>query len=218
MDLWTSWLGTIEGLLSWLAGPAAIGLGTAIVLATILFRIVLLPLSWPVGYRGLIRKRKLDKMAQELRQARDRCVGNPRAYYEEIGKIYRNNGLAVFDGKGLLASLAQLPVFIGMYRVLLTAGESVRFLWIHSLAKPDLFMALVAGASTAVMMAINPDLPENLRIAMIVIPSVIAIVAALQFSSALAVYWTASNCFSMLHTAALHAVIERRIRVGRIKI
>jgi membrane protein insertase Oxa1/YidC/SpoIIIJ len=59
-------------------------------------------------------------------------------------------------------------------------------------------------------------MPEQLRIFKIVLPSIIAIVAALQFSSALAIYWATSNTFSALQTVLLHVLVRRRVREGTI--
>jgi YidC/Oxa1 family membrane protein insertase len=84
--------------------------------------------------------------------------------------------------------------------------------------RPDVFLAVVAGLTTALMMAVNPDLPEQVRILLIVLPSIIAIVVALQFSSALAIYWATSNTFSALQTVLLHALVRRRLRSGAITI
>jgi membrane protein insertase Oxa1/YidC/SpoIIIJ len=53
---------------------------------------------------------------------------------------------------------------------------------------------------------------------MIVVPSILAVVAALQFSSALAIYWATSNAFSALQTVVLHAVVRRRIAAGLVRI
>jgi membrane protein insertase Oxa1/YidC/SpoIIIJ len=57
-----------------------------------------------------------------------------------------------------------------------------------------------------------------MRIVMIVLPSIIAVVAALQFSSALAIYWATSNTFSALQTVVLHVVVRRRMRAGTIQL
>ncbi len=122
------------------------------------------------------------------------------------------------DGKSFAGSLVQLPVFLGMYQVLRNAGDGARFLWVANLLRPDVALALIAGLATALMMAVNPDLPEQLRIVMIVLPSLLAIVAALQFSSALAIYWATSNTFSALQTVLLHVVVRRRARSGAIRI
>ena len=42
----------------------------------------------------------------------------------------------------------------------------------------------------------------------------LAVVAALQFSSALAIYWATSNTFSAIQTVVLHRVVRRRARSG----
>ena len=101
-----------------------------------------------------------------------------------------------------------------MFQALRDAGDGVKFLWVPNLLRPDVALALIAGLTTALMMAVNPDLPEQVRLFMIIVPSVIAIVAALQFSSALAIYWATSNTFSALQTVLLHAIVRRRIRAG----
>ena len=63
-----------------------------------------------------------------------------------------------------------------------------------------------------------PSLPEHLRVIMIIVPGIVAIVAALKFSSALAIYWAVSNCFSAAQTLMVHHVLGRRIRSGAVRI
>jgi membrane protein insertase Oxa1/YidC/SpoIIIJ len=67
-------------------------------------------------------------------------------------------------------------------------------------------------------MAANPDLPEQMRLILILVPSIMIAVAALKFCSALAVYWTVSNCYSAVQTYVLHYVVARRIRSGAVAI
>jgi membrane protein insertase Oxa1/YidC/SpoIIIJ len=111
-----------------------------------------------------------------------------------------------------------MPLFLGMFQVLRSLGEGARFLWVPNLFKPDVLFALIAGVTTALMITANPDLPEQMRLFMILVPSVIAIVAALHVCSALSLYWVASNCFSAAQTVALHFVVGRRLRAGTLKI
>ena len=68
------------------------------------------------------------------------------------------------------------------------------------------------------MIVVNPDIPEQMRLFLIIVPSLIAIMAALNFCSALSVYWVTSNCFSAVQTMALHFVVARRLRAGTLKI
>jgi membrane protein insertase Oxa1/YidC/SpoIIIJ len=111
-----------------------------------------------------------------------------------------------------------MPIFVGMYQALRNIGDGARFLWVPNLLRPDILLALIAGITTALMIAVNPDIPEQMRLVMIIVPSVIAIIAALKVCSALSLYWVASNCFSAAQTMTLHFVVGRRLRAGTLKI
>jgi membrane protein insertase Oxa1/YidC/SpoIIIJ len=73
---------------------------------------------------------------------------------------------------------------------------------------------VIAGVTTAIMIAANPDLPEQARTIMIALPSIVAFLFALNFVSALGVYWITSNVFTAIQTLAVHFVANRRIRNG----
>ena len=216
MDIWALWLDAIRTVIM-TSADGGLGVGLAIVVVTLLLRTLLLPLAWPVAYRACVRQRKMRELQPELKALRDRFGDNPEAYLKKTKELYEKHGLALVDLKGVVGSLVQLPVFLGMFQALRDAGAGARFLWVSSLSRPDVLLAVIAGLTTAFMMSVNPDLPEQVRLLMILLPSVIAIVAALQFSSALAIYWATSNTFSALQTVALHAVVRRRVRSGAIK-
>jgi membrane protein insertase Oxa1/YidC/SpoIIIJ len=114
--------------------------------------------------------------------------------------------------RALLVAIVQLPVFLGLYQVLRGGIGGARFLWVQSLAKPDLSLALLTGLTTAVLMLATPDLPPATRLVLILVPSLLATLAALKFSSALAVYWTVSNCCSVTQAVVLKHVVGRRDR------
>lgn len=214
MSAWTLWLDTIHQLLDVLSVNAGLG----IVCMTIALRSVLLPLTWSIGYRACVRQKKMAKLKPALERIKEKYSADPRAYAEQTMALYGKNGIAPVDGRGLLGAIVQIPVFLGMFQTLKEAGAAARFLWIRDLSKPDVLLALLAGATTALLMAANPDLPESLRWFLIAVPSVLAVLAALKFCSALAVYWTVTNSFSAVQTAVLHRVVDKRIRSGALQI
>jgi YidC/Oxa1 family membrane protein insertase len=218
MSPWTMWLDALRGLMDALSSQAGLGLGLGIVAGTILLRVALLPISWSVAYRSCIRQKRMMNLQPELQQLGDRYGDKPDVYMQEMMSVYRRRNLTFFDGKSLLGVLAQMPLFLGMFQVLRGMGDGVRFLWVPNLLRPDTLLALLAGATTALMILVNPDMPEQMRLFMILVPSVIAIMAALNFCSALAVYWVASNTFSAVQTTVLHYVVDRRVRAGALKI
>lgn len=212
------WLDALRGLMDVLSSQVGLGLGLAIIAGTILFRVALLPISWSVAYRSCIRQKKMMKLQPELQQLKERYGDKPDVYMQKMVSLYRKHNLTFFDGKSLLGALAQMPLFVGMFQVLRSMGDGVRFLWVPNLLRPDTLLAVLAGATTALMILVNPDMPEQMRIFMIMVPSIIAIMAALNFCSALAVYWVASNAFSAVQTVVLHYVVGRRVRAGTLKI
>jgi YidC/Oxa1 family membrane protein insertase len=218
MDYWLIWLDSIRSILTLLSSDIGLGFGFAIVFATIILRTALLPLAWPIAYRGCIRQKKMAKLQPKLKELKKRYADKPDLYAQKMLEIYKKHNLKIIDGKSLLGTLAQLPLFLGMFQVLRNAGDGVRFLWVPNLLRPDTLFVLIAGLTTALVMAANPDLPEQMRIFMIVLPSVIAMIAALKVSSALALYWATSNTFSAMQTVLLHVVVRRQINTGAVKI
>ena len=218
MDIWGTWVDALASILAMLSTDAGLELGLAIVVGTLLLRTVLLPLAWPIAYRACLRQKKMAKLQPDLRALQERYRDKPQVYFTKTQELYRAHGLQLVDGKSLVGALVQFPVFLGMFQVLRSAGDGVRFLWIPNLLRPDVALAVIAGLATALMMLVNPDLPEQVRVIMILLPGVLAVVAALQFSSALALYWATSSMFSALQTVAMHAIVRRRISSGLVRI
>jgi YidC/Oxa1 family membrane protein insertase len=218
MHIWTLWLDALRSLVDVLSTETGLGLGLAIITATLLLRILLLPISWSAAYRGCIRQKRMMKLQPELQQLKEKYAKEPNLYMQKMTELYRKHGLSFVDGKSLLGGLAQMPLLLGMFQALRNVGDGARFLWVPNLLKPDVLLALIAGLTTALVITVNPDLPEQMRLFMILVPSVIAIVAALKFCSALSLYWVASNCFTTAQTVALHFVVRRRVRAGTLKI
>jgi YidC/Oxa1 family membrane protein insertase len=218
MELWTYWLSAIQGLLTFLSSQVGLGTGLAIVALTLLLRTLLLPISWRVAYRGAIRQKKMLRLQPELARLKAEYGNEPQIYAQRMMQLYQEHGMTVMDWRSVLGSLLQMPLFLGMYQTLRAGANGARFLWVETLSRPDPWFALLAGLTTVLVMAANPDLPEQMRLLLILVPSVLAAIFALKFCSALAVYWTVSNCYSAVQTGALHYVVARRIRSGAVSI
>lgn len=218
MELWTQWLSVIQSLLTFLSSEVGLGTGIGIVFLTLLLRTVILPISWPIAYRGSIRQKKMLRLQPQLARLKLEYGGEPRIYAERLMKLYKDNGMTVMDWRSVFGSLLQMPLFLGMYQTLRAGVNGARFLWVETLARPDPVFAILAALTTMLMMAANPDLPEQMRVALILVPSILAAFMALKFCSALAVYWTVSNCYSAIQTGTLHWILARRIGSGAVKI
>ena len=218
MQIWDAWLDTLAVTLQWLGSDVGLGTGAAVLVLTLALRLALLPISWSSAYRSSIHRKQLEQLGPELRRLKERYADQPRRLMEETAKLYRRRNVAMFEARPVFGAVAQMPVLLGMFQLLRDGVAQARFLWVASLSRPDFWIAVLAAATTALMMLANPDLPEQTRLLLIVIPSVIAFVFALKFASALGLYWVASNMFTAAQTYAVHRVVGRRIRAGTLRI
>lgn len=214
MQLWADWLEALQFALEFFSSTFGVSVGMAIVLLTLALRLALLPVSWYSAYLGCIRQKKLRKLQPELTRLKARFANEPAVLAEKSFRLYQDRDLSLVDWRGFFGTIAQMPVFLGIFQLLRTGASAGRFLWASSLSRPDVWLAIIAGITTALMFAANADLPEQTRMFMLVLPGVIAAVIALNCASALAVYWITSNIFTAAQTAAVHFVVGRRIRSG----
>ena len=118
-------------------------------------------ISWSVAYRGCIRQKKMLRLQPELQRIKEQFAGKPDLYVQQIRDLYSKNGLSHFDGKSLFGTFAQMPLLLGMFKPPWHLVDGVRFLWVPNLLKPDITLAILAGVTTAFMMAAIADLPDT---------------------------------------------------------
>jgi len=216
MGAWQYWLALIQHTLSFCAVELHLGMGLAIVLVTLVARTASLPLTWTTARRAEIRRTGLERLRPALEHLKQRFGNDRQRYAQELIKLYQREGLTVVDGKGLLGAMAQFPVFLGIYQVLRALKQGGRFLWAANIARPDFWFAVIAGAATMALMAMNPNLPEHMRLILIVVPALFAFIAALKFSAALSLYWTTTSVFAGAQTMVLRAILRRRAHTAAI--
>lgn len=113
--------------------------GVAIILLTILFKIVFFPLT-RVSLRTMKTMQKLQPYMKDLSK---KYKDNPKAMQKEIFGIYRQYRINPLSG--CLPMLVQVPIFISIFTLLRTAIvlRGAKFcLWINDLSMPDRIFAL----------------------------------------------------------------------------
>ena len=110
--------------------------GIAIIIITILMRIVVFPLT-------LKQEKSMKKMRElqpELEKIKEKYKDNPQEYQQKTAELYRESGVNPLGG--CLPLLIQMPVFVALYWAF--SGNAIpadaKFLW-FTLKQPDrLFM------------------------------------------------------------------------------
>jgi YidC/Oxa1 family membrane protein insertase len=123
-------LGGVHSLLEW---TGSWSWGWAIVLLTILIKLI----TWPLTAAQQRSAKKMQQFAGPMKEIREKYKDNSEKLNKEMMKLYQEHKINPFAG--CLPIFIQIPVFFGLYTAFQTTVELrlMPFLWIHDLASPD---------------------------------------------------------------------------------
>lgn len=108
--------------------------GLAIILLTILLKIV----TYPLTYKSMKSMKEMAKLQPELQRLREKHKDNKEALNREMLTLMRTNGYN--PASGCLPILVQMPVFFALYKVLYSSVELYQapfYFWIQDLSARD---------------------------------------------------------------------------------
>ena len=212
IDLGWNWLAPLTLAFAWLLHALhdlIPNYGVAIIVLTILVRVVTTPLTMK-QMRSMERMRALQPKLQELRE---KFPDDRQKQSEAMMQLYRREGVNPLGG--CLPMLLQLPVFVGLFYALRSSidlRQAPFVSWINDLSAPDVLfeipgigiplrvLPLVMGATMVVQQRITPMQmdPAQAKMMMTVMP-VMMTVMFYQFPSGLVLYWMVSNVLAIAH-------------------
>lgn len=188
--------------------------GWAIIIFTIIVRVILLPLN-AISIRSTTKMQNIQPQINELRKKYPgRDTESRTLLQQETSKLYKEAGVNPYTG--CLPVLIQLPVMYALYGAILRTPQlqNGRFLWMD-LSKPDPYyvMPILAMVFTFVATYISQlSTPKSSQNGMTKLMtygmSVMAGVMALKFQSAITLYWVISNLFQAVQTFILQNPIK----------
>jgi YidC/Oxa1 family membrane protein insertase len=111
--------------------------GIAIILLTLLVRIVF----WPLTHKSTESMKRMQAIQPKLKEIQAQFKTEPQKLQQETWKIYREHKVNPLSS--CLPMLVQIPVFIALFTVLRSAVELrfAPFLWIADLSEPENLLA-----------------------------------------------------------------------------
>ena len=170
--LWTELVEYLRALIFATAHVCNGSLGLGIFFASLTLRLVLWPLSLRMARRNLARSRKLAAIRPQLQKLQERYRNDPLEGLRRADALKGRHGIRPVDPVALWGSLAQLPVFAGLFSALRQGvGAGVRFFWIRDLSLPSVGLAVLVtlGTITSVLLAPSADQARWVMIAMAVL-------------------------------------------------
>lgn len=194
------WLSFISVFLFWLLQLIfnVVGnWGWSIILVTVFIKLAFYRLSQK-SYTSMANMRKLQPKLEELRQ---RFADDKTKMSQATMELYRKEKVNPLGG--CLPIVVQIPVFIGLYWVLL---ESVQLrqapfiFWIHDLSISDPFYILpvIMGATMFIQQKLNPPPPDPTQAKVMMFLPVLFTGLFLHFPAGLVLYWVINNTLSIL--------------------
>jgi YidC/Oxa1 family membrane protein insertase len=186
--------------------------GVAIIILTILSKIIL----WPLGtksYKSMSQMKKLQPLIQEIRE---KYKNDRKKMNEEVMRLHKTYSINPVGG--CLPMILQIPVFFALYRMLDQAIElrHAHFLWwINDLSAPDrLFnfdfsipfmeppygipvLTLVMGATMFWQQKMSPPAGDPTQAKMMLMMPVVFTFIFINFSAGLVLYWLVNNVLSI---------------------
>jgi len=169
--------------------------GVAIILLTIVAKIILLPLTQK-SFRSMKEMQKLQPQINSLRQV---YKDNPQKIQKEIMELYRRHKVNPMGG--CFPMLLQMPVFIALFTALRSAIELRQapfIFWIHDLSTKDPYYVLpiLMGGTMFLQQKMTPAAdPQQARMAMIM--PVVFTFLFMNFPSGLVLYWLVNSVLSL---------------------
>jgi YidC/Oxa1 family membrane protein insertase len=209
MDPWTLLVNALRGGLFALAHVWGGNLGWAIISLSVALRLALLPLTLRLARRALRTHAAIQRLQPELKRVQARYRDEPEALARETMALYRRHGVSVVDGKALLGGFVQLPLVLSLFSAVRQAAElGGRFLWIPSIARPDLAIAIAASSLTGLAVATSTQ--GTAARAAAVISMVFTFWVVSRIAAGVGLYWTAWGAVGLVQSVLVHGGSTKR--------
>jgi len=194
----------IHSMLNSFIPDKGLSYGLAIILVTIIIRIVILPLTIKQIRSSLV----MSEIQPDVKKLQEKYKNDPQKSQEEMMKLYKERGASPFSG--CLPMLIQWPIFIALYFVFstMTGLQGVYFLGIN-LGASNGILAVLSGLTTFIsgylsMPTHNAD-PAQARQTKIMNISMgfFMIYVSWKLKAALVLYWIVNNLIQVTQTVIL---------------
>jgi len=193
-------------------------LGVAIILLTVIIRVIL----YPLAKKQIESQKKMQEIQPEIKKLQDKYKGDKEKQGKELMKFYKEK--KVNPASGCLPLVVQIIFIIALYQALVAginfseckdlytfvacpAKIGTSFLGILNLAKPSIVLAILTAAAqfaqTKMMMGTMPSAPsggkadfsQTMNKQMLYLGPILTLFIGARFPAGLPLYWLVMTLF-----------------------
>jgi YidC/Oxa1 family membrane protein insertase len=181
--------------------------GVAIILLTVLIKLLFYPLS-AASYKSMA---KMKAVAPKLQRIKELYGDDRQRLHQAMMDLYKTEKINPMGG--CLPIVVQIPVFIALYWVLLQSVELRQapfMLWIQDLsaADPYYILPIIMGATMILQTKLNPTPPDPIQARMMQIMPIVFSVFFFFFPAGLVLYWLINNVLSIAQQWHINRMLE----------
>ena len=203
------WLWWIASPLYWLLTTIHEYLGNwglAIIGITITVKAALFHLN-AKAFRSMAKMRKFGPVIASLKE---KYGDDKQKMSKEMMELYKKEKINPLGG--CLPIVAQMPIFIALYWVLMESVElrHASFLYLNDLSVQDPYFILpiLMGASMFIQQSLNPAPPDPMQAKIMKMLPIIFTFFFLWFPSGLTLYWVVNNILSIAQQYVINKQID----------
>ncbi len=183
--------------------------GLAIILLVVIVRLLLFPLT----YKGMVSMYKLKELAPKMKEIQLKYKNEPQKMQMHMMKLYKEHNANPLGG--CLPLLIQIPIFYGIYKLLLYSIElkGAHFLWIKDLSEMDPYFILpiLMGITMYIHQKLTPtNFQDKTQEKIFKFLPVIFTIMMATFPAGLVLYWTTNNILSILQQLIINKIMESK--------
>ena len=183
--------------------------GVAIILMTLVIKLLFLRLS-ENSYRSMA---KMKTLMPKLQALKERYGDDKQQLSMATMELYKREKVNPLGLGGCLPMLIQIPFFIAVYYVLISAVElrhAPLALWIQDLSVKDPYyiLPILMGLSMFLQQKMTPQTLEGAQAKMMMVLPVVMTLFFINFPAGLVLYWLMNNVFSILQQMWINHRLE----------
>lgn len=196
--------------------------GLAIIVITLVVRLIILPLNLSQSKKSIIQQEKMALIKPEMEEVQKKqksavTAEEKAAAQQELMSLYKDNNMSMLGGVGCLPLLIQMPIFTAMFQAINLSKEIGNSTFLgFSLGDQNIALAIAAGAvyfvqSYVSMLGLPEEQKKQMRTMMYVSPIMILMVSFTS-PAGLGLYWFVGGIFAVFQTLITNFIFKPRIK------
>ncbi len=197
------------------------GAGWAIVIITLVIRLILLPLMLNQQKKSVTQQEKMSRLQPQMNLIQKAMRHKPITQEQQMQlsvwqrQLYSKNNISLTGGMGCLPLIIQMPIMIGIYDAVAYSPVLRRATFFGiSLGGKSLVLAIVATVFAVIQGYISligvPAAQRKTMQSMLLINPIMTLFFSLSFSGSLALYWAAGNFVTVIQQLIVTFIITPR--------